>query len=157
MNRDIIEFLYRHHYKYLFMVAFNICEKWDVAEDVVQDGFIKIITSKELFTDWQHGRRYLTGCIKNAAFERLGKEKRIQAIRRDYVTSDTRRNIPLEIKLIAAISKIKSSMSRVVINEIYFHNKTRREICKMYHISRDSIKREEKNGLNELSKLIVNQ
>lgn len=157
-NAEIIEFLYRHHYKYVFMVAFNICDRWDMAEDIVQDGFIKILGSKEVFFDWRHGRKYLTGCIKNACFERLNKEGRIMAARKDFLLNDAPDDsyrASLGSKLVAGISKIKSAMSQTVIREIYLHNRTRQEVGQLYEISRKTVGRQEQQGLYELKKLYI--
>lgn len=151
MNTEIIEFLYRRHYRYLFMVAYNICEKWDIAEDTVQDGFIKILGSKEVFEDWRHGRRYLCGCIRNAAFERLGRDKRVNAIRRDFIEPSISTTDSITINLY----KLKSVMTQTILKEIYFHSRSRRQVAEQYEISREAVRVYEEKGLFELKKLIT--
>lgn len=133
------------------MVAYNICKKWDVAEDVVQDGFIKILGSKEVFEDWRHGRKYLCGCIRNAAFERLGKESRLKAIRRDFIEPHTTVSDQIAVNLY----KLKSAISRTILDEIYFHNRTRREVSEEYKMARETVARYEEKGLKELKMLMV--
>jgi DNA-directed RNA polymerase specialized sigma24 family protein len=150
MNTELIELLYRRHYKYLFMVAYNICRKWDMSEDIVQDGFIRILTSKEEFLSWQGARQYLCACIRNAAFDRLGREKRIKAVVRDFVEPGCS---PLETVTIN-LFKLKSAMSRVILDEIYFHGRTRREVAKEYRMSREVVRGKEVAALKELSYII---
>lgn len=141
------------------MVAYNICDRWDMAEDVVQEGFIKILNSQEVFINWRHGRKYLTGCIKNSAFERLNKENRIKAIRKDFIHHDPQhdcmKSISIGRQLAANISKIKCAMSRTIINEIYFYNRTRTEVAELYEISRNTVRNHEKEALDTLLRLYL--
>lgn len=157
MNRvAVIEELYRHHYNYLFMVAYNICERIDMSEDLVQDGFIRILTAKATFMSWQDARRYTAICIKHAAFERLGRESRAQAIRRDFVRTDDPRRMKMEVRVLAAFSKMKSLANQRILKEIYFHGKTRKELARQYEVKPATITRKEKIALGELS-LLFNQ
>lgn len=146
----MIEYLYKHHYRYLFMVAYNICQKWDMTEDIVQDGFIKILSSSEVFTDWQHARKYLCGCIRYAAFDRLSSDKRSAAAIRDFIEPTLSPVSTIGINLY----KLRSAMSRAIIKEIYYHNRTRRSIAQEYKISRTAVRNTEVKALKEL-KLIL--
>lgn len=153
MNRTFIESIYRHHYRYFFMVAYNLCRRGDMAEDIVQEGFIKLITSKEQFLDMGHARAYLTGCVRNAAYQRLGTESRKRAFIRDFLYSDEREvhHHPLTAKMAAAVSQLRSEIRRVIIREIYYHNKSRSEIAQEYKMSRPTIGIHERKALQELA------
>lgn len=155
MNRTLIEFIYRHHYRYFFMVAYNLCRRGDIAEDIVQEGFIKIITCKEQFLDIGHARAYLTGCVRNAAYDRLGTESRKKAFVRDFLYSDEQdvHHNPLTVKIAAAVSKIRSEIRRVIIREIYYYNKSRTDIAKEYRMGRETIYIHERKALQELALL----
>lgn len=156
IRTQVIEELYRHHYNYLFMVAYNICERVDMAEDLVQDGFIRILMAKADFYTWQDARRYVSICIKHAAFERLSREKRLQAIRRDFVRPDDPRRMKMEVRILAAFSKMKSFANQKILKEIYFYGKTRKELAKEYEVKPATIARQEQIALGELS-LLFNQ
>lgn len=154
MNAEVIEFLYRRHYNYLFTVAYRLCDRWDMAEDIVQDGFIKILTCKIDFMDWHHARRYITGCIRNAAFERLGREARIRAMIIDALMNEEHIHKSICVSLAASISKLKSEMSRVILKEIYWHNRTRKEVATIYQIDKKTVSKKEQDALVELRKML---
>lgn len=121
-----------------------------MSEDIVQEGFMKILGSKEEFLDWHHARRYLCGCIRNAAFERLNKETRLKAIVRDFI--DPAPSIAVEITI--NFFKLKAAISRTIIKEIYYNNRSRREIAKEYSISREAVSRYERKALKELALVV---
>lgn len=154
-SNQAIEYCYRHHYGYLYACAFNICERWDMSEDLVQDGFIRALTSPAKFSSYVNARKYIYICIRHAAFERLGKEARQRAMIRDFVHSDPARRISLEVQVAINFSKIKCTMSRVILREIYFYNKTKKEIRREYSISKNVVNQLHNKGLSQLSKLIL--
>lgn len=156
MNTEIIEDLYRHHYKYLFMVAYNICRSWDLSEDIVQEGFICILQGDLEFENVNHGRRYLSTVVKHQAFKRLSREARIKAVRREFIHEISPKYTDQVIaQLGASLAKMRSSMTRSIINEIYFHSRTRKEVAEIFEISKTAVIRQEQKGLMELAKLIV--
>lgn len=153
INYDKIEYIYARNYNYFFVVAFNVCEDRELAKDIVQDGFIGILGSAEVFADTAHARRYLTGCIKNAAFARLTKERRIKAMRHDFIVSDKREET-LCHKLRGLVAKLKCPTTRTIIQDLYFNGKTRTELATLYEIDRHTISAKEQKGLKQL-KLIL--
>lgn len=154
-SNESIEYCYRHYYGYLYACAFNICERWDMSEDLVQDGFIRALTSPAKFSSYVNARKYIYACIRNAAFERLGKEARQRAMIRDFVHSDPARRISLEVQVAINFSKIKCTMSRTILREIYFYSKTKKEVRENYHISKRTVTRLHDKGLSQLSKLVL--
>lgn len=153
VNTDKIEYIYLHYYNYFFVVACNICKDRELAKDIVQDGFIKILGSTETFMDISHARRYLTGCVKNAAFARLNKEKRIKAMRHDFIESVSV-NEPLIARMRGLVAKLNCPMIRTIIHELYFNEKSQIEVSQQYDIDRHTVATKEKKGLKQLLYII---
>lgn len=148
MNAYLIEELYRKHYCYLFRVAYRICDSYSIAKDIVNDGFVKVITCKVVFLDIHQARRYVCACIKYSAFERFHKDARQAAMRREFVNTDS--SYRLVDHVIANVAKIKSNMSRTIIEEIYLHHRHRKDIATERKIKRATVHSLEQQGLREL-------
>lgn len=152
----MIEILYKKYYKFLFAVAFNLCNSYHVAEDILQDAFINMLTCKIIFTDIEKAKQYMCAIIRYSAYRRFGKEKRDRAMIKDflYCSKNTVKS-SLESQVLANVSKIKSTMTRVIIKEIYFHCKTYKQIEQQYQVSHTHISKLHKIGLSELSKKLT--
>lgn len=148
MNTNKIEFIYLNHYNYFLIVAFNICHNRELAKDIVQEGFIKILGSQETFIDIPHARRYLTGCVKNAAFKVLNEENRIKAMRHDFV--HTENELP---NFYSLLQKLKP-VTRIILKEIYFNSKSQHSISVQYKISPFLIRSQHRKGLLKLKTLL---
>lgn len=155
-HEQVVEYLYRHHYKFIFFAAYNICERWDLAEDTTHDGFIRLATSPTRFADWVPARAYLYNCVKYATFERLGKDRRRQAAIRDFIrNSETSVKTRTGAEVLAALSKLRSLASRHILEEIYLQGKLRRHIAREKHVDKGEITRLERKALAEMKLLLV--
>lgn len=137
-------------------MAYNICQERELARDVVQDGFMGILGSDLVFTDVSHAQRYLTGCVKNAAFMRLNYESRIRAMRHDFVHCNNDHN-PIADKIRHFVNRLKCPMVRAIIHELYFSGKTRTEVAQQYEIDRHTVAAKEKKGLEQLYNILINR
>jgi len=153
MNTEIVESLYKSHYNYFFVIAYRICESVDMAQDIIHDGFIGALRTEEVFTDSIHARKYLTGCIKNAAFKRIAKDKRIKAMRVDFLQAD--RGPDLRGWLIASIQKIRHPLAKVIVRERYVNGKTQKEILSIYGISKGYAINLENKAIKQLKLIMV--
>lgn len=153
-NHNKIEFVYMHYYNYFFFIALNICHEHEMAKDIVQDAFISILYSKEVFANDIHAKRYLVGCVKYAAFGRLKKEKRINAMRRDFLYGDKVDESRL-YKIYRSVLKIKCSTIRTIIFERYFNGKSKIKVAREYGVNRRYITVREIEGLKLIEKQFI--
>lgn len=59
MNQDTFRQIVQKHEKSLLVIAFQYCGNRQDAEDIVQEVFVKLYTSKQIFTDESHLHRWL--------------------------------------------------------------------------------------------------
>ena len=75
MEPDILEILYRKHYKAAYIYTFSLCKSKEITEDIVSDAFEKAFSALE--DEITHFKYWLFVVCKNLWLNHLKKNKNI--------------------------------------------------------------------------------
>ena len=82
------EMVFRQHYQYLCIQAFNILKDADEAEEIVQDTFVKIWNKREELSITISMKNYLIQSIKNTCFNQIKHEQVKRSYQADFIKSN---------------------------------------------------------------------
>lgn len=155
-----LEYLYDHYSKALYNIIFQIVQKEELAEDVLQETYLKVWNSFDLF-DTAKGRLYtwLSNIARNLAIDKIrSKEFRNQAQNQDIenhvsvidVRMSNKLN-PDSIGLKDLVNKLRPEHKRL-IELIYFSGFTHAEVSEHLDIPLGTVKTRVRAAIMELRK-----
>lgn len=80
MDMREFEMVYRAHYRMVYQYALSLTQKESVAEDLVQEAFLRYCRSIDKFRGECSETSWLCGIVKNLWFDRMRKEKRLEPL-----------------------------------------------------------------------------
>ena len=152
--RRQIEWLIHSYQKNLFNIAFNICRNIDDANDVVQDTFIKYITTRKEFIDDDHIKAWLIKVAVNRSKDlcrSFWKNKR--------VSLNEIGEIPFEQDeeyLFDAVMKLPDKY-RIMIHLFYYEDMQVKEIAEVLDMSVSNVKTRLSRGRRLLKKWLTEE
>ena len=133
MKNTAWEKLFKKYYNEALLYVFSFCHNRTLAEDIVQEAYMRAIRSideeKDGFKFW------LFKVCRNLYFDMLRKNKRIEAIEGDVQSDDSL----VDDVLYKAISLLKDSY-REVVRLYYFDSMSVKEISSIVGESTDNVK-----------------
>lgn len=80
MQTNQFESIYNAHYKAAFQYAYHLCHEESIAEDLVQEAFLKYYKSLSMYRRECSELTWLCRIINNLWIDQLRKKKRIQKV-----------------------------------------------------------------------------
>ena len=112
MNNELLIMLYQKYQKEIYLYLYSLCKRHDLAEDLVQETFLKAILS--LSDNHTNMRAWLYLVARNMYFNALKKEKSsVQSEEKGKAETDK----------IAAIKEYKALLDAGVLTQEEFENK----------------------------------
>ena len=160
---DSLDMLYRHFYKAL--VAFSVCivGSVEVAEEMVQDTFVKTWQKQHTFKTTGALKAYLYNSIRNESISYVRHQdverSRIEAYEREFrlMTADAedadtggRHREEVYRQLLVAIEALPPKLRRLFLLSV--KGKTSEEIAEEMGISLHTVKKQRQRGLVRLRK-----
>lgn len=165
-DSDKIEILYEEYRTFMCREAFRILKDIQLAEDAVQQAFIKILRNLDKIDmkDTAKTRSFLNIICRNVAFDMYKRRARFMA-NSDYIdicgedddgvlgTLSCPSNVVIENEtysdVIEAINELPDIYRDVIILE-HFHNYSKKEIAKLLNVNYDTVKKRTERGRNLL-------
>lgn len=153
-NKDSITFegLYKDHFAFLSLVAFNITKDKDVANDIVQDFFIYMWEREESIRLIVSFKAYATRAVKNLSLQHLDKTKTISLQDKNLIIPILEELTPFEKtdekeqnKIHTLIEKIPQARREIFTSHIV-EGYSYAEISEMYNISINTVKTQMKRA-----------
>ena len=79
MNQPKIEHLFKKHYRVYCLLSYSYVSQWDIAEDIVQDVFVKLLT-KHKTTKILNINAYIYKSIKNSSLKYIERTIKLESI-----------------------------------------------------------------------------
>ena len=153
---DIISPTIRH-------IALKYLHNQSLADDLVQDFWADIYKIADKFIPFGSGRSYLCKAARNRAINRYNKIKgeRAHIIYVDYseiqVPCENEEDTELITIVNEAISEL-SEIEKIIIQSVYFEDKTVREIATELKISKSQVQRQKDAAIKKMQeKLLVKE
>jgi len=166
INKDFGEY-FRKYYQALSYFAYNILKDKDLAEDVVQNVFLKIINDKIVFEDETHRRQYLYKSVKNSCLNEI-KRLDIHSQVMERLTPESKENIEhqndnnlfssivrAEVyrEIIAAVDSLPSECKKV-FKMAYMDNLDNQDIADVLSISINTVKVQKNKAKKKLRQIL---
>ncbi|MCM4162656.1 MULTISPECIES: sigma-70 family RNA polymerase sigma factor [unclassified Arenibacter] len=74
-----IEQLFNKNYRFYCLLSYSYVSQWDIAEDIVQDVFVKVLTKKNS-TILLNIHAYLSMAIKNNSIKYITRTKKVETL-----------------------------------------------------------------------------
>jgi RNA polymerase sigma-70 factor (ECF subfamily) len=74
-----IEQLFKKNYRVYCLLSYSYVSQWDIAEDIVQDVFVKLLTKKDI-TILLNINAYVWKAIKNNSIKYISRTKKIESL-----------------------------------------------------------------------------
>lgn len=155
-----LDYLYTNYSKALYNIIYQVVQKEEIAEDVLQDTFIKIWNAFDLF-DTQKGRLYtwISNIARNLAIDKVrSKDYRNQTQNQDIEnhvsTIDSRMSStlnPENIGIKALVERLKPEQKEL-IELIYFNGFTHSEVAEHLNMPLGTVKTRIRAAIIELRK-----
>ena len=153
---DIISPTIRH-------IALKYLHDQSLANDLVQDFWADIYKIADKFIPFGSGRSYLCKVAVNQAINRYNKIKgeRAHIIYVDYskiqIPCDNEEDVDLIMSVNEAITRL-SEIEKIIIQSVYFEDKTVREIANELKISKSQVQRHKDAAIKKMQeKLLVKE
>lgn len=162
-NEESLKLLYRHYYKSLVAFSDRIVDDRFIAEEIVQNTFLKMWQKHIPFQSRNSLSAYLYNSVRNGSISHLRHSKvdrrRIQSIMAEFsdMGADTP-NEPLlqreEIfrHLLNAIDKLPDRQREIFLLSV--EGKSANEISEELHIKPESVKKQRQRGFARLRELL---
>jgi RNA polymerase sigma-70 factor (family 1) len=157
-DKQCFELLYKGHYKKLYVLAFQYVRQQEMAEEIVNDVFLKVWNDAEQLNIKQSLGPYLSRCVINMALNSIKKESRKAANElrflsgyEEYEEENDAAQI-LENKLIRLEKALDSlpPQCRKVIMMSKFDKCKQQEIADALNISVKTVKSHLTNGYEKI-------
>lgn len=117
---DIAE-LYSSHYKRLFHICFSMTRDAYLAEDIVQETFIKALKKADTIIDEEKAGAWLSVIARRTALDFIRQEKRKAAVPVEQETLEsfclvTKQDVEQEVESGFAAEEIKSAIGKLASN-----------------------------------------
>jgi len=161
-DKRVISIIYDKYGPALFGIAVKIVESETLAEDVLQDAFIKIWRNADKFNEkkgtlftWLLNitRNTALDTRKSAAFRRGRKIQEVDFSVYDHEDWKVEQK-PEHIGLHSAVEGLEDKY-RLIIDMVYFQGYTQQEIVQHLDIPLGTVKSRVKIGLRELRKIFI--
>ena len=142
MNSQLIHRWYEAYKTGLFRFALSILKDEALAEDFLQEGFLRMLIGK----NWPHPgkeRAYLYRCVRNLSYDELRKRKRISGEEREAADASDRY---LYLELIAPLS----DKDRQIITLKIVGGLTNREIGSIMGLTEQAAKKRYQRAIEKL-------
>ncbi|MBD0332770.1 MAG: sigma-70 family RNA polymerase sigma factor [Chitinophagaceae bacterium] len=159
-DEHAFRYLYDHYSKALFNIILRITPEKDIAEDILQEGFLKIWQNLTSY-DETKGRLFtwMLSIVRNLAIDRT----RSKDFKKQYKTVGITENVYTNEKVVnsniadygfnALINKL-SEESRKLLELSFYQGYTHEEISKMMNIPLGTVKTRIRTTIIELRKLM---
>lgn len=157
-----MNYLYRHYSHALYGVIFRIVKDDPVAEEVLQDGLLKIWEKIEQY-DPAKGRLFtwMLNVVRNLAIDRLRTRERKEAQKTDGMDAHVH-SVESEIRTEQSVDAIGlehvigqlDENHQLIIRLVYLEGYTHSEVAEEYDIPLGTVKTRLRNGLIQLRKII---
>lgn len=157
MNNELLIMLYQKYQKEIYLYLYSLCKRQDLAEDLVQETFLKAILS--LSDNHTNMRAWLYLVARNMYFNALKKEKRNVALEEANEVEDEQSTMLLD-KILAnersrllyqALLQIGETKREILMLQ-YFGNMSGNEIAAVLKISPENVRILSYRGKKELKK-----
>lgn len=155
-----LEYLYDHYSKALYNIIFQVVQKEEYAEDVLQETFIKLWNSFDMF-DTTKGRLYtwMSNIARNLAIDKIrSKDFRNQAQNQDIENHVSVIDVRMSNKLNPEHLGIKDLVQKLrpehkqLIELIYFNGFTHAEVAEHLEMPLGTVKTRIRAAIVELRK-----
>ena len=85
MDKETFQELYIHHYKKLYLVAYQYIRDETLAEEIIHEVFLKIWKNKLEITIHTNPRSYIFQAVVNTSLNYIEKEKRLRKLEKVYL------------------------------------------------------------------------
>lgn len=145
MNSDILEQIYKLYSQQLYLYIYSLCRNTALAEDLLQETFLKAILS--LPDSNKNVRAWLYMVARNLYFDRLKYEKRITREADMEQLKDLSSNQPLDRiikdeqnKLLYQALNVLDDRKREILELQYFGGLSQQEIAQIMHLKPNNIR-----------------
>ncbi len=145
MNSDILEQIYKLYSQQLYLYIFSLCRNTALAEDLLQETFLKAILS--LPDSNKNVRAWLYMVARNLYFDRLKYEKHISREADMEQLKDLSSNQPLDRiikdeqnKLLYQALNVLDDRKREILELQYFGGLSQQEIAQIMHLKPNNIR-----------------
>lgn len=158
-DNTAVSLLYDMYSATLYGVILQIVKTEEVAEDVLQEAFIKIWKSFDRY-DEQKGRLFtwMLNVCRNLAIDKIRSKEFRMKLSMDTMSPETQSNFassafnPDHIGLREVVEKLSPDQQKI-INLMYFEGLTQSEIAEEYNIPLGTVKTRARSAVKVLSKL----
>ena len=155
--------LYRHFYRALVVFAGHIAGDLRVAEEIVQDTFVKTWQKRNQFQSTGALKAYLYNAVRNGSISHLRhaqvERSRIEALEAEFSEMQTDENGELQLhreeiyrQLLQAIDQLPAKSRELFLLSI--QGKTSTEIAAEMGISPETVKKQRQRGIARLRELL---
>lgn len=160
-NDDSLEMLYRNFYKALVVFSVQVVDKMPVAEEIVQDVFVKTWQKHNTYKTVAALKAYLYNAVRNASISYLRHESversRIEALEQSYALMQEDDEQAVEQhreeifrKLLLAIESLPQKQRQLFM--LVIDGKTSEEIAAEMGVTLHAVKKQRQRGLERLRK-----
>ena len=155
---EAIEQLYNIINKSIRHIGLKYLHNEAFTDDMIQDFWADIYNISDRFTFWGSGEAYLSKIAKNRAlnlYKKIhGRESKIIFVDYAEIADPDSNNINLVICVNEAIKKLNKT-EQIIIQSIYFENKTIREIAIEMKMSKSTVQRHKDEAIKKLKKELL--
>lgn len=160
-DKKVIAFLYDNYSAALYGVILKIVQKEEVAEDVLQETFVKIWKNGNQY-DRSRGRLFtwLINIARNTAIDMVRSKRFRQSKKSTPLDNNVYNNETLQTEIIvrdSGLEKVINSLDekyRTLIDLAYFQGYTQKEIAKQLNIPIGTVKSRIRYAIKELRKIL---
>lgn len=159
------EDIFKTHYKLLCLIAFKITNEWSIAEDIVQDLFVKCWQNKNTIGIIENFRVYAATSIRNAAINYVKSTDAHMAHHKQYSSQnillsennnqeDDEAKEERLLKLLNALNLLPARRKEIFI-QFFFNHIKYADIAKQENISIETVKTHIKLTYQFLRKMLL--
>lgn len=164
-DQGSFEVLYKDYYKKLYILAFKYCRNQEVAEEIVNDVFLKIWQDAVRIKITQSLGHYLSRCVVNASINHLNREKKMSGKQEKFLTEFQEEEHPEDdaklleeklLKLEQAIELLPPQCKKVMMMS-KFDKYKQQEIADTLDISIKTVKNHLTQGYEKIRFLLAKE
>ena len=156
--------LYRHFYKALAAFSYQIVKEQQVAEELVQDAFVRLWQLRNTFTNTHTLKAYLYNTVRNSSISHLRhnqvEARQLEDYERDYTLMNPDDIASVELhreelirQLLVAIEDLPPKQRQLFLLTV--KGKTSKEIAEEMGITIDGVKKQRQRGLARLRQMLT--